>query len=44
VATGEDALRSLALTRAMIRSAETGEIVRLRPDKKARANPARATG
>jgi predicted dehydrogenase len=29
VATGEDALRSLALTRAMIRSAESGEIVRL---------------
>lgn len=29
VATGEDALRSLALTQAMIRSAESGEIVRL---------------
>ena len=29
VATGEDALRSLALTRAMIRSAESGELVRL---------------
>jgi predicted dehydrogenase len=29
VATGEDALRSLALTRAMIRSAESGRIVRL---------------
>jgi predicted dehydrogenase len=29
LATGEDALRSLALTQAMIRSAESGEIVRL---------------
>ncbi|TIW43554.1 MAG: gfo/Idh/MocA family oxidoreductase, partial [Mesorhizobium sp.] len=29
VASGEDALRSLELTLAMIRSAETGEVVRL---------------